>query len=122
MKSYLLLFTIGSLARDTCDEADQDRLEGGKGLFERIISCSTENNIEKTEACITPKFNELDLTEDCSRCIAEFLIQSENAGATSNCAQICHEQSPQECNNCITNLGTKLETQCSSRIGEIHVI
>ena len=115
----LAVMTTFASARDHCTDRDMEHIEGGLGLYDLIMSCASEGSKAAVKACIEPQFNTLDLSDHCTRCIAEFFIESENAAATGSCASACAE-GMSTCQTCADALGDRWESACSAEIGEIN--
>jgi hypothetical protein len=94
MKFTLFLVAIPTFARQYCPGADIQRIGGGRGFYDMLMSCGHMKDLKEVEKCTVAKFQAVEMTDPCGRCVADFLIDPEHANKTHACSLLCNKNDP----------------------------
>ena len=110
------LLIIGSAGRPYCPVVDIDRMGGGRGFYNMLMSCGHLKDMKAIEGCTISRFQEVAMSDPCGRCVAEFLMEPEHANQTHECSLQCNKKDG-NCDECKAKLGSRWEERCRSSSG-----
>lgn len=112
MKNFFVVPLISrSWALQYCPSSDIDRMGGGRGFYNMLMSCGHLKDLKHVEECTVNKFQSVSMSDPCGRCVADFLIDPEHANQTHMCSVACNKNDP-TCDKCKAELGDRWEKRC----------
>jgi hypothetical protein len=110
------LLVVSIAGRPFCPGADIDRMGGGRGFYDMLMSCGHLKDMKAIEDCTVTRFQEVAMSDPCGRCVAEFLMEPEHANQTHECSLSCNKKDG-KCDKCKAKLGANWETRCRTSPG-----
>ena len=105
------IFISLTSADSICSPFDMEQLDGGRGLFDLIMSCAHLVEPALIRDCVAPKLDLLSLTSDCGECTGTYITKVHTR--VSECSATCaKELTSTDCNECKEKLGLEWETAC----------
>jgi hypothetical protein len=109
--AFFAILRAQTQAIQFCPASDIDRMGGGKGFYEMLMTCGHLKDLKHVEECTVNKFQSVAMSDSCGRCVADFLVDPEHANQTHMCSLSCNRNDP-DCEKCKSDLGNRWESRC----------